>query len=300
MYKKKESTLSTIINNIIAIAKIAMCLFLMIIMFTWVVQLLEIETKIPFYDNLYYFFSNLCYYFYTPTKDDEEAFDALMYIAFAIVFFLLIFEVASDITTDLINMHERQKELNIENQNEIINKQIQKSYKKHLQNSIKFVALLKLSIVNPLHNTSAFKDENLEQAIKLQSQKIIKEVYSLISTSLKCQIETSPQHMTLMIENSTQLNKTLFFIQSICQVEKYVKAGLQYRIAISTYTETEPLENALNEAIDLLSKASRNKIICYEIVPECLNTVNDNNYKPTGYGNFTTSETQIFELVKKN
>lgn len=300
MRSENKAQISIFLNNLMAVTKILMCLFLIVILFTWFIQILELESYIPFYDNLHYFFNNLCYMVYTPTKEDDEAFDALMYIAIALVFSLLIFETITDILSDIIKLHEKNKEIALQEENEKINKEIQKNYKIHLKASVKFIALLKLDVVNPLNNTAAFKDEHLENEIKMQAQKTIKEVFSMISMSVKCQIKTSPEAITLIIDSPEQLNRILFFIQSVCQVEKFAKTGLEYKIAIGTYMADESPENAIMDAKKLLPKCSKNKILCYQIVSECLNLVQDNNFKAISYGDFTLSEATIYELVNKN
>lgn len=300
MVSEKKAQLSKFLNNLMALMKILLCILLALIIFTWFISISELESYIPFYDTLNDFFTNISYIFYTPTRDDDENFNALMYMAIAIVFFLLIFETITDVLSDILKMYEKNKEQSLAEENERINQQIQKKYKMHLKTSIRFVVMFKLNIANPMHQTQAFKDEKMEQALKLQAQKICKEVFSMITMSVKCQIRSNPEMLTLIINDAESLNRILFFIQSVCQVEKYVKNGLGYYMAVTTYLATESNENALLEAKKLLEMKANKKILCYQIVSECLNLVPENNFKAISNGEYTESEDTIYELVNKN
>lgn len=300
MVSDKKAQLSKFLNNLMALFKILLCIFLAIIIFTWLISVSEMESYVPFYDSLNDFFTNISYIFYTPTKNDDESFNALMYMAIAIVFFLLIFETITDILSDILKMYEKNKEEALAEENDRINQQIQKKYKMHLKTSMRFVVMFKLNVVNPLHETQAFKDEKMEQALKLQAQKMCKEVFSMITMSVKCQIRSNPEMLTLLINDAESLNRILYFIQSVCQVEKYIKNGLGYYIAVTTYLATDSSESALMEAKKLIDMKANRKILCYQIVSECLNLVQENNFKAISNGEYTESEDTIYELVNKN
>ena len=300
MISEKKAQLSKFLNNLMAFLKIILCIFLGVIIFTWLVAMFEIESYIPFYDSLNDFFTNISYIFYTPTKDDDESFNAIMYMAIAIVFFLLIFETITDILGDILKLYEKNKEEALEEENERINQEIQKKYKMHLKTAIRFVVMFKLKIVNPLHNNQAFKDEKMEEALRLQAQKMCKEIFSMITMSVKCQIRSNPEMLTLFIDNAENLNKILFFIRSICQVEKYVKNGLGYYMAVTTYLATDSNDKAISDAKELIDMKVNKKILCYQIVSECLNLVPENNFKAISNGEYTESEDVIYELVNKN
>ena len=252
MVSEKKAQLSKFLNNLMALFKILLCIFLAIIIFTWFISISELESYVPFYDTLNDFFTNISYIFYTPTKNDDESFNALMYMAIAIVFFLLIFETITDILGDILKMYEKNKEEALAEENDRINQQIQKKYKMHLKTPMRFVVMFKLNVVNPLHETQAFRDEKMEQALKLQAQKMCKEVFSMITMSVKCQIRSNPEMLTLLINDAESLNRILFFIQSVCQVEKYIKNGLGYYIAVTTYLATDSSESAMLEAKKLI------------------------------------------------
>lgn len=300
MVSEKKAQLSKFLNNLMALFKILLCIFLAIIIFTWFISISELESYVPFYDTLNDFFTNISYIFYTPTKNDDESFNALMYMAIAIVFFLLIFETITDILGDILKMYEKNKEEALAEENDRINQQIQKKYKMHLKTSMRFVVMFKLNVVNPLHETQAFRDEKMEQALKLQAQKMCKEVFSMITMSVKCQIRSNPEMLTLLINDAESLNRILFFIQSVCQVEKYIKNGLGYYIAVTTYLATDSSESAMLEAKKLIEMKANRKILCYQIVSECLNLVQENNFKAISNGEYTESEDTIYELVNKN
>lgn len=300
MISEKKAKLSKFLNNLMALLKILLCIFLGMIVFVWFISIAELESYIPFYDSLNDFFMNISYIFYTPTKEDDENFNTLMYMALAVVFFLLIFETITDILGDILKIHERNKEEALIEENERINKQIQQKYKNHLKTSMRFVLMLKLHVDNPLHANAAFKDEKMEQALKLQAQKMTKEIYSTITMSVKCQIRSNPEMLTLLINNAESLNKILLFIQSVCQVDKYAKSGVGYYIAVTSYLADDSSEKAVVEAKKLLDIGADKKILCYQIVSECLNFVAENNFNAVSNGDYTESDDSIYELVNKN
>ncbi len=300
MLSEKKAQLSKFLNNLMALFKILLCIFLTVIIFTWLISVMELDSYIPFYDTLNDFFTNFSLIFYTPTREDDESFNALIYMAIAIVFFLLMFETITDILGDILKMYEKTKEEALEEENNRINEQIQKKYRMHLKTSMRFILMLKLHVVNPLHENQAFKDEKMEQALKLQAQKMCKEVFSMITMSVKCQIRSNPEVLTLIINDAESLNRILFFIQSVCQVEKYVKNGLSYYMAVTTYIASESSENAILDAKKLIDMKVNKKILCYQIVSECLNLLQENNFKAISNGEYTESEDTIYELVNKN
>jgi len=284
MRLEQKAKFSKIITGILTLLKILLCLLLVVIVFAWLVQVFEAETSIPFWDKLYDFLSRLSYIFYTPTKDDDENFNAIMYMAVAIVFFLLIFETATDILSDIVKLHQKNKEKALAEENDRINKQIQENYKAQLQTVMRFIIMLKLDISLKPTETQAFKDEDFEKKQLLNAQNIVKNIYSMLTMSIKCQIKSTPESLTFFINNSEQLNKALNFIESVCNVEKYQKNGVGYYIAVTAYMSNEPYDKALNDAKILLDLQSKNKILCYQIISECLNTVSGNYFKAVSNG----------------
>ncbi len=300
MQIEQKAKISKFLNNLMALLKIALSIFLGVIVITWAVQIAEIENFMPIFSRLIDFFTNLSQYFYTPTKDDEESFSALMYIAISIVFFLLIFESITDILSDILKVYDKTREQALIEENEKINQEIQKNYKSHLKASMRFVVMLTLSVTQPHQQTQAFEDEALEQSIKQQAQKMMKEIYSMITMSIKCTIKSRPDLLILGINDAEQLNRILFFIQSVCQVEKYQKAGLGYYMSVTAHLTTETAEKALHDANNLLQLRCKNKILCYGIIPECLALVRENNFKALSNGQYGEVEDTVFELVNKN
>lgn len=300
MKSEDKAKLSKFLSSVMQLLKILLCLFLGLVVFTWFLAITELDSYVPFYDTLNDFFTNLSQIFYTPTHEDDEEFNALMYMALAIVFFLLLFETITDILNDILKMQEKYKERALEEENERINKQIQQKYKYHLQTAMNFIVLFKLHVENPLHDNQAFKDEKMEEALKLQAQKMVKEIFSTVTMSVKCQIRSNPDMLTLYIKDAATLNKVLFFIQSVCQVEKYVKNGVGYYLAVTSYLANDSSETSLQDAKKLLEIKADKKILCYQIVSECLNLVPENNFKAISKGEYTESSDTIYELVNKN
>lgn len=300
MQEKNQAQLSKIINNILGLLKILLCLFLGLIVLIWAVQIAEIESTIPFYDSINNFLSNLSYVFYTPTKDNDENASALMYMALAIVFFLLIFETITDITADILRMYDKKMEDAEAEANAKMNENLQHQYKMHLKTAVRFVLALRLTMTPPIADNPAFKDERLEAAIKIKSEKTLKEVNSVIALSLKVPAKPVDDMLVFNVKDAEQLNQMLFSIYSICNVEKYVKLGLGYNVAITTYNALESGNEAVEDAKKLMNLRINRKILTYQIVSECLNLVSDNNFQAIHQGEYSGSEENIYELVKKN
>lgn len=301
MNLETRAKISKAITDIMSLFKILLAIFLIIVVVAWLIQFLEIEQILPFIDGVNDKLTQLCSFFYTPTKDDEESFNALLYLSIAIVFFLLIFETTTDILGDILKLHAKHQEMALAEENEKINKQIQKNYKKHLSTAFNFTLVLKLEVNNPLNSTQAFKDESLEQKIKLEEQKIIKDIYSIITMSIKCPISVRPDLIIINITTAEELNRILSFINSVCNVEKYVKQGIQYYMAITTHAPDEPATNAIQKGVQLLELKNKNKILCHQIVCECLKQIKDCQFKFENNGSYSTDENEtIFELVNKN
>lgn len=300
MLEKDQARLSKIINNVLGLFKILLCLFLGLIVIIWAAQIAEIESSIPFYDSINNFLSNLSYVFYTPTKDNDEDASALMYMGLAVVFFLLIFENITDITADLLRIYDKKMETAEAESNAKVNENLQKQYKMHLKTAVRFVVALRLTVTPPLVDNPAFKDEKMEAAIKLKSEKMLKEVNSVIAVSVKIPAKPLDDMLIFHVKDAEQLNQMLFLIYSICNVDKYNNAGLGYNAAVTTYNALESGEEAVNDAKRLMSLRSNRKILTYQIVSECLNLVADNNFKAIHQGEYSGSEENIYELVKKN
>lgn len=300
MREKDQARLSKFINNILGLFKILLCLFLGVIVITWAVQIAETESSMPFYDSLNNFLSNLSYIFYTPTKDNDENANALMYMALAIVFFILIFDSITDLTADLLRIYDQKMENAEAEANEKLNDNLQQQYKMHLKTAVRFIVTLRLTATPPLVDNPAFKDEKMETVIKLKTEKMLKEVNSLIALSVKIQAKQLDDMLVFNIKDPEQLNQILFLLYSICNVEKYIQAGLGYNIAVTTYNALESGEEAVKDAKRLMSLHSNKKILTYQIVSECLNLVADNNFKAIHQGQYSGCEENIYELVKKN
>ncbi|MCM1010485.1 MAG: hypothetical protein NC390_06385 [Fusobacterium sp.] len=300
MLEKDQARLSRFINNTLGLFKIILCLFLCLIVIVWAAQIAEMESVIPFYDSLNNFLSNLSYVFYTPTKDSEENSNALMYMALAIVFFVLMFDSITDITADILKIYDQKMENAEAEANAKVNENLQKQYKMHLKTAVRFIVTVRLTATPPLVDNPAFKDEKMEAAIKLKTEKMLKEVNSVIAVSVKTPSKPLDDMLVFNVKDAEQLNQMLFFIYSICNVEKYIQAGLGYNIAVTTYNALESGEEAVNDAQRLMSLRSNRKILTYQIVSECLNLVADNNFKAVHQGEYSGSEENIYELVKKN
>ncbi len=300
MLEKDQAQLSKFINNVLGLFKVVLCLFLGLIVIIWAAQIAETESSIPFYDSINNFLSNLSYIFYTPTKDSEENASALMYMALAIVFFILMFDSITDITAEILRAYDKKMENAEAEENAKINDNLQKQYKMHLKTAVRFIVSLRLTATPPIIDNPAFKDEKMEAAIKLKTEKMLKEVNSVIAVSVKTPAKPLDDMLIFNVKDAEHLNQMLFFIYSICNVEKYIKAGLGYNIAVTTYNALESGEEAINDAKRLMSLRSNRKILTYQIVSECLNLVADNNFKAIHQGEYSGSDENIYELVKKN
>lgn len=300
MLEKDQAQLSKFINNVLGLFKVVLCLFLGLIVIIWAAQIAETESSIPFYDSINNFLSNLSYIFYTPTKDSEENASALMYMALAIVFFILMFDSITDITAEILRAYDKKMENAEAEENAKINDNLQKQYKMHLKTAVRFIVSLRLTATPPIIDNPAFKDEKMEAAIKLKTEKMLKEVNSVIAVSVKTPAKPLDDMLIFNVKDAEHLNQMLFFIYSICNVEKYIKAGLGYNIAVTTYNALESGEEAINDAKRLMSLRSNRKILTYQIVSECLNLLADNNFKAIHQGEYSGSDENIYELVKKN
>lgn len=300
MQDKDKAQLSKLINNILAFFKVGLCLFLGLIILIWAAQISEKESIIPCYDAINNFLSNLSYIFYTPTKDSDETSGALMYMALAVVFFLMIFETITDITADILKMCDKKQEEAIAEENEKVNENLQHKYEMHLKTAIRFVVTLRLSLKPETFENPAFKDEKLETALKLKSEKMLKEVTSMITMSVKTPAKELQDMLVFSVKDAEQLNHMLFFIYSICNIEKYIKDGLDFNMAVTTYNALESVQQALNDATRLMNLHSSRKILCYQIVSECLKFVPDNNFQAIHNGEYSGADDNIYELVKKN
>lgn len=300
MQDKDKAKLSKLINNVLAFLKVGLCLFLGLIIIIWAAQIAEMEAVIPFYDSINNFLSNLSYVFYTPTRDSDETAGALMYMALAVVFFLMLFETITDITADILKICDKKQEEAVIEENEKINNDLQHRYKMHLKTAIRFIVTFRLSIKPQFFENQAFKDEKMETALKLKAEKMLKEITSMITMSVKTQAKEFGDMLIFNVKDAEELNQMLFFIYSICNVEKYVKEGLDFNMAVTTYNALESSQQALTDATRLMNLHSSRKILCYQIVSECLNLVPENNFNAISNGEYSGTENNIYELVKKH
>ena len=301
MNLETRAKLSKLITNILALCKILLALFLIFVVFAWLIQFFELEHMVPFIDSMNDFLAKTSAIFYTPTGDDEESYNALLYMSIAVVFFLLIFETATDILGDVLKLHAKHQEQVLAEENEKINKKIQENYKQHLSTAYNFTTILKLEVKNKLNSTQAFKDEALENKIKQEEQKIIKDIYSIITMSVKCPMKSRPDMIILDIKNADELNRILNFIINVCSVEKYQKYGVNYFISVTTHSPEDNATEAIQNGLQLINLKNDKKILCHAIVCECLKTIKNCNFTFENNGSYSTDENEtIFELVNKN
>lgn len=301
MNLETRAKLSKLLTNILALCKILLALFLIIVVFAWLIQYFEMEHMIPFVDSMNNFLTRISAIFYTPTGDDEESYNALLYMSIAVVFFLLIFETATDILGDVLKLHARQQEQVLAEENEKINQKIQENYKQHLSTAFNFTTILKLEINNRLNNTQAFQDQQLENKIKEEEQKILKDIYSIITMSIKCPMKARPDMIILDVKNADDLNRILNFIINVCNVEKYQKYGVNYFISVTTHSPEEPATEAIESGLSLINLKNDKKILCHGVVCECLKTIKNCQFRFENNGSYSTDENEtIFELVNKN
>ena len=301
MNLETRAKITKFITDLIAFSKIVLSFFLVIVVIAWLMQFFEFEHNISFINSINDFLIRFSSVFYTPTKDDEESFNALLYMSIALVFFLLIFETTTEILDDVLKLHERHQESIIDEENKKINQKINQNYKKHLLTAFNFTILLKLKINNPLNSTRAFQDEKLEQSILKEEQQILKDIYTIITTSIKHPIQASPEMIIIDIPNPDELNKTLNFIFSVCNVEKYIKYGIEYYASVTPHAKNEPATTAIEDGIKILELKNTRKILCHQVVCECLNLVKNCHFRFENNGTYSTDENDnIFELINKN
>lgn len=295
-----RNKISKFINDIISLTKILFALLLIVVVFAWAIQFFELDVYLPFFNSTCDFLTEISNIFYTPNGDDEESFNALLYMAIALSFFLLVFDTTSNIMEDLLKLHDRHQEQLTAQENLKINKHLQEKYKQHLSTSYNFTVIFKLEI-NKDNNLQAFQDDTLEKKLKKEEETVIKDIYTIISNSIKCPQIKQPQLLIFDIKNAEELNKALNFIVNICNIEKYVQKKISYYIAITTHNPNEPATTAIEEGLRLIELQNKRKILCHQIVCECLKTIKNCQFRFENNGSYSTDENEtIFELVNKN
>ena len=290
---------SKIINNVIAFTKIVLSLFLILVVLMWLAQFLELEIKLAFMDNLSDALAGFSTIFYTPSKDDESV-NALLYVAIAAIFFLLIFEAIADIVSDVLKINDSNKEVAIIEENEKVNKNIQRNYQNMLKTSFNFVVMFKLNINNPLNSAQAFEDENLKAKIKKEEMQIIKDIFSIITMSIKAPIKSRPDMLVIEARSPEELGRIIAFIMSVCDIEKYIKAGVGYFMGVSVHSKEESSASAVEEAQKLIDLKNNRTVLCHQIVCECLKQVKHLGLSFESFGQYSTDENEtLFKIVNK-
>lgn len=299
MLNSHKEIISKKVNQITDLFKIIMCFFLICIVIIWLAQIFHCEDYIPNYGSISSFLTKFNSYFVTPDVRDEGNAN-IMYLSINIIILLIVFSFISDIMKDMMKMYERSREEAIEEDNIRINEQIKKNYEFHLKHTMQFVLMIRLKFRENTERSLAFSD--LEYSAKLAQASInnLEEIKSIINTSIQCHKSQMGDDIVLYIKTPEQLNRVLIFVRSVCKIEKYVKSGLEYYISVVTYTVEETPDAAASEAIKLINLGCKNKVICHQIVSECLQTVSDNNFIAMASGNYEDIPDSLYELVEKN
>ena len=263
------------------------------------VQIFGWEDFFPLYNPLNDTLSRMSQCFYTPTGDDEENFSSLVSISLSFIFLILILEKITEVWMDVVAIQENLSEEALENRRKKFNQDLKKKYESHLKNTIRFTALLKLNINNPVFKNIAFEDKERDEQLKKHAMRILKEAFDMITLSLKCEWKVERGMVVIEIDDTETLEHTLTLIRTICQVDKFVKEGLEFYLTIGTRVLGEVDERAYKDAQQLMSLKLRNKIICYQVVYECLKTLQEDAYEVHSIGDYAESANTVYELIYK-
>lgn len=299
MLNSQKEIISKRISYITDLFKILMGLFLVCIVMIWIAQIFHFETYIPGYGSIASFLTKFNAYFATPDVRDESN-TSTMYLSINILILLIAFSFINDIMKDIMNMYERSREEAIEEDNIRINEQIKRNYQFHLKHTMQFVLMLRLRFRENTKQNLAFSDSAYSAKIEQTIIDAHEEIKSIIQTSIQCDKSNIGDDIVLYIKTPEQLNRILIFVRSVCKIEKFVKLGLEYYISVVTHTIEEKPESVIDEAIKLVNIECKNKIICYQIVSECLQTTSDNSFIAMANGNYDDIPESLYELVEKN
>ena len=299
MKETDKKTITKFIINVLGFMKVLLGIFLVLIVTVILSHVFEIEQLISLFDNgIYDTLQKMSLVFYSPKFSEENTASALVYLALAVICLLLLFESISDSIEDIIRMFEKSKEEAIAIDNKNVNKQIQKNYEKHLKTSIQFVLILKL-YYEKKSTSQAFQDAELERENNETNKRLLAELRTAIVKNVNCRCSVTQDLILMQISSAEILNRILFYIKSICQVPKYTSRGLTFNIAVTTFSVDSPIDTAISEAKKIIDLQIKNKIVCYQIVDECLNFVPTNNFKAVNIGEYYDVNDSLFELVNK-
>ncbi|MBO7671903.1 hypothetical protein J6S88_00685 [bacterium] len=298
MLNSQKDEVSKIIKNFADLFRVLLSLFLIGIIMLWMAQIFQFDSYIPFSGNINAFLTKFNSHFVTQNVL-EESDNSIVYLSVNIIILLVISSFISDVVKDMLQMYERSHEESVEEDNIRINEQIKKNYELHLKHNMQFIVALRLNVFKDSFQALAFSDPDYSQKLQVAVDKMLVEVKNLVTSSVKCDKTNVDDIIILHIQSPEQLNKILVFLKSLCQVEKYVKSGLEYFIAVTTHTVDEDPKEAMDSAVKLVNLGCKNKIVCYQIVPECLNTVLNNKFDATANGNYEDLPDSLYELVYK-
>jgi len=183
---------------------------------------------------------------------------------------------------------------------EKVNKNIQRNYQNMLKTSFNFVVMFKLNINNPLNSAQAFEDENLKAKIKKEEMQIIKDIFSIITMSIKAPIKSRPDMLVIEARSPEELGRIISFIMSVCDIEKYIKAGVGYFMGVSVHSKEESFASAVEEAQKLIDLKNNRTVLCHQIVCECLKQVKHLGLSFESFGQYSTDENEtLFKIVNK-
>ena len=299
LLNKEKAKISKNVSNIADLFRIVMCVLLICTVLIWIAQIFHFEMHVPYYGRISEFLTTFNSYFATQDIRDETN-NSIMFFSINLLIFLFIISFLNGIIKDMMKMYERSREEAIEEDNIRINEQIKKNYEFHLKHTMQFLLLLRLRVSEESYKTAAFTDDAYSAKLKKTLDDNLEEIRNMFKTAIQCEKTNIGDDMAFYIQTPEQLNRILMFIRSVCKIEKYVKSGLIFYMAVAAHTADENPAKTQEEALKLLNLECKNKIVCYQIVSECLNTVNDNNFIPQANGNYEDIPSSLYELVEKS
>ena len=299
LLNREKAKISKSVSNIADLFRIVMCVFLVCTVLVWVAQIFHLEMYIPAYGRISEFLTKFNSYFMTVDIRDELN-NSIMFFSINLLIFLFLITFFNGIVKDMMKMYERSREEAIEEDNMRINEQIKKNYQYHLKHTMQFLLLLRLRVSENSYKVSAFVDDEYSAKLKKDLDDNLEEIRNMFQNGIQCDKKNIGDDIAFFIQTPEQLNRVLVFIRSVCKMEKNVKAGLVYFISVVAHTADEDPSVTLEEALKLLNLECKNKIVCYQIVSECLKTINDNNFIAHANGNYEDIPSSLYELVEKS
>lgn len=299
MKEADKKNLTKFIVSLMGFLKVVLGVFLTLVVLIIISYVFEIEQLTSLFSGLTEFLQDLSVVFYRPRFSEEESAPGLVFLALALICLLFFFEAIADSIEDILKFFEKTKEEAIAIDNKNVNKQIQKNYEQHLKNAVQFVLVLRLIFEKANNKIDAFQDAELEKENQEINKRLMAELRTSIVKNVKCKFSVTQDSIIMQIPSAEVLNRILFFIRSMCQVPKYTSRGLVFYIAVTTFTAENPIETALNEANKIIGLQIKNRIVCYQIVDECLKFVPTNNFKAINIGDYYDVSDSLFELVNK-